>query len=72
MLQQGLIHLSTSPSSSLVLLVKKRDGTWHFCVDYYTLDAITMKDRFPIPIIDELLDELGGACWFSKLNLLQG
>lgn len=42
------------------------------CVDYLVLNAFIVKDRFSIPTIDELLDELGGACWFSKLGLLQG
>lgn len=54
------------------MMVKKNDGSWRLRVDYRQLNQLTIKDRFPIPIIEELLDELGQAVFFSKLNLRSG
>jgi hypothetical protein len=72
LLERGQIEESTSPWSSPVVLVKKKDKTIRFCIDYRRLNAITIKDAFPLPRIDEIFDQLTHAIYFSKFDFKSG
>lgn len=72
LLRHHMIKERTSPFASPVLLVKKKTGAWRLCVDYRRLNAYTIKNKFPLPIIEELFEELVGAHWFTTLDLRSG
>ena len=72
MLKKNVVEPSSSPWSSGVVLVKKKDNSTRFCVDYRKLNSITIKYTYPLPRIDASLDQLSGNTWFSTLDLFSG
>ncbi|XP_068319493.1 uncharacterized protein [Pyrus communis] len=72
LVDKGFIQPSTSPWGALVLFVRKKDGTLRLCIDYRQLNRVTIKNRYPLPRIDDLFDQLRGACVFSKIDLRSG
>src|ERR1700759_1283401 len=72
LLAKGFIQPSKSPFGAPVLFVKKKDGSQRMCVDYRALNKLTIKNKYPLPRIDELLDRLQGARYFSKIDLRNG
>ncbi|USP73296.1 Reverse Transcriptase [Curvularia clavata] len=71
-LKKGFIRPGSGPMASPILFVKKPNGKWRLCVDYRRLNAVTRKNRYPLPLITELMDRLQGAKWFTKFDVREG
>jgi hypothetical protein len=72
LLEKGFIHPSSSLWGAPVIFVPKKDGTQRLCVDYHALNEVTIKNKYPLPRIDDLFNQLCGACVFSKIDLRSG
>jgi len=72
LLDKGFIRSSISPWGALVLFVRKKDGSLWMCIDYWQFNKVTIKNKYPIPRIDDLFDQLQGASYFSNIDLRSG
>jgi hypothetical protein len=72
LLDQGVIRPISYPCGSTIVMVPKKDGTWQMCVDYRALNKITVKNRYPLPRIDDLLDQLKNVVYFTKFDFHSG
>jgi hypothetical protein len=72
LLEKGFIHPRSSPWGAPMSFVPKKDGTQGLCMDYCALNEVIIKNKYPLPRIDDLFDQLCGACVFSKINLRSG
>ncbi|WP_369007447.1 reverse transcriptase family protein, partial [Pseudomonas syringae] len=72
LLSHGFIRRSQSPWGAPVFFVKKKDGSLRMCIDYRGLNKVTVRNKYPLPRIDDLFDQLSGAQWFSKIDLRSG
>jgi hypothetical protein len=72
LLEKGFIHPSSSPWGAPLIFVPKKDSTQRLCMDYHVLNDVTIKNKYPLPRIDDLFDQLHGACVLSKIDLRSG
>jgi hypothetical protein len=72
LLEKGFIHPSSSPWGAPMIFVPKKDSTQRLCMDYHALNEVTVKNKYPLPRIDDLSNQLRGACVFSKIDLRSG
>ncbi|GJP64261.1 hypothetical protein CLOP_g21270 [Closterium sp. NIES-67] len=72
LLAKGFVRPSSSPFATLIMFTPKKDGDLQMCIDYRALNRVTIKSRYPIPHADELIEQLRGARYFSKIDLRSG
>jgi hypothetical protein len=72
LLDKGIIRPSSSPCGSPIVLIPKKHGTWMMCIEFRALNKITVKNHYPLPRIDDLLDQLNNVVYFTKMDLRSG